>query len=50
MKPKELVERWVVYFNKNDIESLSLLYSDHAVNHQVANVPVEGERSNKKNV
>jgi len=36
---------WVAYFNKKDIESLSNLYSDHAVNHQVANVPVEGKEA-----
>jgi len=48
MKPKELVERWVAYFNKKDIESLSNLYSDHAVNHQVANVPVEGKEAIRK--
>ncbi len=39
---------WVAYFNKKDIKRLSNLYSDHAVNHQVANLPVEGKEAIRK--
>ncbi len=48
MKPKELVKKWVACFNSKDIKGLSNLYSNEAVNHQVANVPVEGKEAIKK--
>ena len=43
MKPKELVYKWVELFNKKDIDELVKLYHEHAINHQVANEPVEGK-------
>lgn len=43
MKPKELVWNWVEAFNRKDLQALSDFYSDNAVNHQVANDPVEGK-------
>jgi SnoaL-like domain len=43
MKPKELVERWVELFNQGNALALSELYHEHAINHQVANLPVEGK-------
>jgi ketosteroid isomerase-like protein len=42
MSPKEVVERWVEFFNAGDADALAALYHDDAVNHQVAESPVEG--------
>jgi len=42
MTPRELVERWVELFNAADADGLAALYHDDAVNHQVAERPVEG--------
>ena len=42
MSPRQVLERWIEAFNKADIEALSDLYSEDAVNHQVANEPVSG--------
>jgi ketosteroid isomerase-like protein len=42
MSPKELVERWVALFNAGDVDALAGLYHKDAVNHQVAESPVEG--------
>lgn len=41
--PKSVVERWVERFNAADVDGLTALYHDDAVNHQVANEPVEGK-------
>ncbi|HSR49509.1 MAG TPA: nuclear transport factor 2 family protein [Acidobacteriota bacterium] len=40
--PKKVVQSWVEAFNNGDVESLMALYALEAVNHQVANEPVEG--------
>lgn len=45
MKPKALVEKWVRLFNEGDVEGLAALYSEEAINHQVANAPVEGREN-----
>ena len=42
MQPKELVQRWVEAFNRGDADALAELYSEDAVNHQVAEEPVLG--------
>ena len=42
LRPKEVVCRWVDAFNGHDVEAIAGLYHDGAVNHQVANEPVEG--------
>ena len=42
MKPKELVTAWVDAFNKADAEKLASYYSESAINHQVAELPVQG--------
>ncbi len=39
---KELILSWVDYFNKADVSSLSSLYHEDAVNHQMPNQPVVG--------
>ena len=44
MRPKELVEEWVAAFNKGDAELISSFYSESAINHQVANEPIEGKK------
>ncbi len=36
MKPKEVLEKFVAAFNKADFEALADLYSEDAINHQVA--------------
>jgi limonene-1,2-epoxide hydrolase len=40
---KEIIKQWVKHFNNADVESLANLYAEDAVNHQVANAPVEGK-------
>jgi limonene-1,2-epoxide hydrolase len=45
MKPKELVLKWIEAFNAGDAQKISELYAENAVNHQVANEPVEGKSS-----
>lgn len=42
MKPKEVVEKWVEAFNEGNAEKISAFYHPYAINHQVANDPVEG--------
>ncbi|VYU09170.1 SnoaL-like domain protein [Klebsiella oxytoca] len=48
MKPKEVLCQWVDAFNNADIETISELYDDNAINHQVANEPVVGKEAIKK--
>src|SRR5690554_1183178 len=42
MRPGELVAAWVDAFNRADVEALTAFYHPDAVNHQVAEEPVEG--------
>lgn len=42
MKPKKIVELWIEAFNRGDTDAISQLYSESAINHQVAEIPVEG--------
>jgi limonene-1,2-epoxide hydrolase len=42
MGPKQLVQTWVEAFNRRDVEALAAMYEDDAVNHQVAELPVQG--------
>ena len=42
MKPRQLVQAWVQAFNRADMEALASFYSEDAVNHQVAESPVQG--------
>ena len=41
--PKDVLCEWVDAFNKADAETLTGLYAEDAVNHQVALDPVEGK-------
>src|SRR5690606_41336522 len=45
MKPKELIEKWVELFNEGNPEKIVELYHLDAINHQVANKPVEGKKA-----
>lgn len=49
MQPKELITKWVEIFNTGNAEQLSELYHDDAINHQVANEPINGKKEIKKN-
>ena len=42
MGAKETVRAWVDAFNRADVDRLADLYAGDAVNHQVAQDPVEG--------
>ena len=48
MQPKEVLLRWVDAFNKADVNALTELYYDDAINHQVANESVNGKAAIKK--
>lgn len=48
MKPKDLVIQWVDAFNRADVDTLASFYSEHALNHQVAESPVEGRDAIRK--
>ena len=43
MTPKETLQKWVELFNSSDATALADLYTEDAINHQVANSPVEGK-------
>lgn len=43
MKPKDILVQWIDAFNKADVDMLSALYADNAVNHQVVFEPVVGK-------
>jgi ketosteroid isomerase-like protein len=45
MQPREVVKAWVDAFNRADVEGLSVLYSEDAVNHQAPERPVEGRNN-----
>lgn len=42
MSPKEVVQAWIEAFNRADVEALASFYRDDAINHQVAERPVQG--------
>jgi limonene-1,2-epoxide hydrolase len=45
MRPRELVQAWVEAFNRADADALATFYHPDAVNHQVAQEPVEGREA-----
>ena len=45
MSPGEVVRAWLDAFNRADIEAVVSLYTEDAVNHQVAESPVEGREA-----
>jgi limonene-1,2-epoxide hydrolase len=45
LAPSEVVRRWVEAFNREDVGALASMYAEDAVNHQVAEAPVEGREA-----
>ena len=45
MTPKDVLQKFVQAFNHADVDVLASLYSDDAVNHQVAEQPVKGREA-----
>jgi hypothetical protein len=45
MKPKQLVHIWVSLFNKGNAKEIAELYHSDAINHQVANEPINGKEA-----
>ncbi|WP_373467351.1 nuclear transport factor 2 family protein [Geothrix sp. 21YS21S-4] len=41
-RPRAVVAAWVEAFNRADVAALSAMYHEDAINHQVAESPVEG--------
>ena len=48
MRPKDVVKAWVDAFNRADVEALTNFYREDAINHQVADNPVEGRGAIRK--
>lgn len=42
MRPRDVVQAWIEAFNRADVDALAALYHADAINHQVAEEPVEG--------
>ena len=45
LAPREVVRRWVEAFNREDADALASMYAEDAVNHQVAESPVNGREA-----
>ena len=45
MRPKDVLNKFVEAFNKADVDALADLYSEDAINHQVAEQAVEGREA-----
>jgi len=45
MTPKDVVMKWVEVFNRGNAEEIAEYYSENAINHQVAEQPVEGKNA-----
>lgn len=45
MTPRELVELWVQAFNRAEPGALAEFYTDDAINHQVAEAPIQGKHA-----
>lgn len=43
VNPKKVVELWVDAFNRGDADAIAGFYAENAINHQVAETPVEGK-------
>jgi len=48
MKPKEILGKWIEAFNNADHDLLASLYAEDAINHQVANEPINGKEEIQK--
>lgn len=49
MSPKKVIYLYVEAFNKCDVDALSNLYHEDAINHQVPENPIEGKSAIKTN-
>ncbi len=45
ISPKQVIEEFVRRFNSADVDGLAELYTHDAINHQVANSPIEGKEA-----
>ena len=45
MKPRELIQSWVAYFNTQNLDGLMSLYHENAINHQTPTGLVQGKES-----
>lgn len=45
MQPRHLVQAWVDAFNRADVDALADFYAEDAINHQVAESPVQGREA-----
>ena len=45
MRPKEVIQQWVKVFNTADANKIAEFYHEDAINHQVANEPIEGKNA-----
>jgi len=45
VNPRRRVQAWVEAFNRADVDALTAMYADDAINHQVANEPVIGREA-----
>lgn len=45
MTPRTLVQAWVEAFNRADAEALAAFYAEDAINHQVAEAPIQGREA-----
>lgn len=45
MQAKEALLSWINAFNRADVDALAALYHEDAINHQVANEPIEGREA-----
>ena len=43
--PRAVLEKWIALFNAADVDGLTALYSEDAINHQVALEPVVGREA-----
>jgi len=48
MSPKQTIQKWVEAFNQGDADQIAEFYHHDAINHQVANEPVEGKEAIRK--
>ena len=48
VSPKKLIELWVESFNRGNANEIAGFYADNAINHQVAESPVEGRAAIRK--
>ena len=48
MTPRQILDKWLVAFNNADADAIADLYTEDAMNHQVANEPVSGKAAIKQ--